>query len=62
MNRRDSRDACVLLATLWAAVAVQAQEVHKCTVNGQVTYQAKPCPGGPFLDREAKRQCRDQGQ
>ena len=44
MNRRDPRGACVLLATLWAAVGAQAQEVHKCTVNGQVTYQAKPCP------------------
>ncbi len=49
MNRRDSRDACVLLATLWATVAVQAQEVHKCTINGQVTYQAKPCPAGDIV-------------
>ena len=49
MNRRDSRDACVLLAALWAAVATQAQEVHKCTVNGQVSYQAKPCAPGDVV-------------
>jgi hypothetical protein len=46
MNRRDRRRVSVLLATLWTAVAAQAQEVHKCTINGQVTYQAKPCPAG----------------
>ena len=49
MNRRDSRDACVLLATLWAAVAAQGQEVHKCTTGGQVTYQAKPCATGDVV-------------
>ena len=49
MNRRETRGVTVLLATLWAAVAAQAQEVHKCTVNGQVTYQAKPCPAGDVV-------------
>jgi len=36
----------VALAALFAAVAAQAQEVHKCTVNGAVTYQAGPCATG----------------
>lgn len=47
MTRSDRRVAC--LAALFATVAVQAQEVHKCTVNGAVTYQAKPCPAGDVV-------------
>jgi hypothetical protein len=39
----------VALAALFAAVAAQAQEVHKCTINGAVTYQAKPCPSGDVV-------------
>jgi len=49
MNRRESRGALALLAALMAGAAAQAQEVHKCTGNGQVTYQAKPCPAGDTL-------------
>jgi len=44
MNARETRASGVMLAALFAAVAAQAQEVHKCTVNGAVTYQSKPCP------------------
>lgn len=39
----------VALAALFAAVAAQAQEVHKCTINGAVTYQARPCPSGDVV-------------
>ena len=39
----------VALAALFAAVAAQAQEVHKCTVNGAVTYQSTPCPAGDVV-------------
>ena len=38
--------AIAAVACLAAAGAVQAQSVHKCTVNGQVTYQAAPCAAG----------------
>lgn len=49
MNARELRASGMLLAGLFAAVAAQAQEVHKCTVNGAVTYQAKPCPTGDVV-------------
>lgn len=49
MNVRDTRTCGVVLAALFAAVAAQAQEVHKCTVNGAVTYQSKPCPSGDVV-------------
>jgi hypothetical protein len=55
-----------LAACLGAASAALAQEVHKCTQGGHVTYQATPCPGddkvlpirgGPDVeDVEAARQ------
>jgi len=37
--------AFVLLLMLCSA-AVQAQTVHKCTVDGKVTYTEMPCQGG----------------
>ena len=49
MNVRDTRAPGIVLAALFAAVAAQAQEVHKCTVNGAVTYQAKPCASGDVV-------------
>ena len=49
MNARDRRLSGLVVAGLFAAVAAQAQEVHKCTVNGAVTYQAKPCPSGDVV-------------
>ncbi len=49
MNVREMRASGLALAGLFAAVAAQAQEVHKCTVNGAVTYQAKPCPSGDVV-------------
>ena len=39
----------VALAALFAAVTAQAQEVHKCTVHGAVTYQSTPCPAGDVV-------------
>src|SRR5471032_1883149 len=42
-NGRDPRAiglALAALAALFAATAAQAQEVHKCNVNGAVTYQS----------------------
>ncbi|MEO5686712.1 MAG: DUF4124 domain-containing protein [Burkholderiaceae bacterium] len=39
----------IALAALFAAVAAQAQEVHKCSVNGTVTYQSTPCPAGDVV-------------
>jgi hypothetical protein len=36
-------------AMLLAAAAAHAQDVHKCTVNGAVTYQAQPCPSGDVV-------------
>ena len=44
MKRGDPRAAGVALAALFAAASAQAQEVHKCIVNGTVNYQAMPCP------------------
>jgi hypothetical protein len=47
MTRTERRVAA--LAALFATVAVHAQEVHKCTVNGAVTYQARPCATGDVV-------------
>jgi hypothetical protein len=47
MRTTDRRIA--MLAALFATAAVQAQEVHKCTVDGAVTYQAKPCASGDVV-------------
>ena len=49
MNARESRAIGLALAALSVAVAAQAQDVHKCTINGAVTYQAKPCPSGDVV-------------
>ena len=49
MHRFDSRKACAAVAALFAAAGAQAQEVHKCTINGQVHYQALPCPSGDVV-------------
>ena len=49
MNAREMRASGLALAGLFAAVAAPAQEVHKCTINGSVTYQAKPCPSGDVV-------------
>jgi hypothetical protein len=49
MNRTDSRAACVALASLWTVIAAQAQNVHKCSVNGQVSYQSMPCPASDVV-------------
>ncbi len=49
MNARERRASGLVLAGLFAAAAAHAQEVHKCTVNGSVTYQAKPCPSGDVV-------------
>jgi len=65
MNAREVCTSGVVLAALFAAVAAQAQEVHKCTANGTVTYQAKPCPAGdvvlpaaPMPSEQDQRQAR----
>ena len=47
MTRTERRIAA--LAALFATAAVHAQEVHKCTVNGAVTYQARPCATGDVV-------------
>ena len=49
MHRFDSRRARVAVAALFAAACAQAQEVHKCTISGQVLYQALPCPSGDVV-------------
>jgi hypothetical protein len=49
MHRFDSRKTRVAVAALFAAAGVQAQDVHKCTINGQVHYQALPCPSGDVV-------------
>ena len=49
MNGRESRAIGVALAALFGAVAAQAQDVHKCTINGAVSYQATPCPSGDVV-------------
>ncbi len=49
MNGRESRVAGAALAALFAAPVAQAQDVHKCTVNGAVTYQSTPCATGDVV-------------
>ena len=65
-KRRGSRIAGVALAALFVALAAHAQEVHKCTTAGAVSYQAKACPQGdvvlpppPTPSDEEIRQARD---
>jgi hypothetical protein len=48
-NASGSRRAGVALAAMFCAVAAPAQEVHKCTINGAVSYQATPCPQGDVV-------------
>lgn len=33
-----------LMAPLWLSAA---QQIHRCSINGSVTYQADPCPPAP---------------
>jgi hypothetical protein len=35
---------CVAVVLSLAALAAQAQAVHKCTVDGKVSYSDQPCP------------------
>ena len=49
MNGRESRAIGAVLAALFGATAAQAQDVHKCTVNGAVSYQSTPCPSGDVV-------------
>ncbi len=49
MNGRETRAIGVMLATLFGAAAAQAQDVHKCTINGAVSYQSTPCPSGDVV-------------
>src|ERR1700756_4824698 len=49
MNGREARAAGAALAVLLGAAAAQAQDVHKCTVNGAVNYQSTPCPSGDVV-------------
>ena len=49
MNGRETRAIGVVLAALFGAVAAQAQDVHKCTINGAVSYQSTPCPSGDVV-------------
>jgi len=49
MNRRDTRVAGAALALLCAAAGAHAQDVHKCSVNGQVVYQAQACPANDVV-------------
>lgn len=46
---RDPRAIGLALAALFAATAAQAQEVHKCNINGAVTYQSTPCPAADVV-------------
>ena len=48
-NGREPRAAGLALAALFAATAAQGQEVHKCNVNGAVTYQSTPCPAADVV-------------
>lgn len=36
----------VVAIMLCAAMAAQAQTVHKCTLDGKVSYSDQPCPAG----------------
>lgn len=49
MHSLGSRAARIALAALTSAGAAQAQDVHKCTIDGQVRYQAQPCPSGDVV-------------
>ena len=49
MNRQELAAACCVLGAMLAGPGVQAQEVHKCTIDGHVTYQPKPCPGADVV-------------
>ncbi len=49
INGCDPRRTGAMLAALFAAAAAQAQDVHKCTINGAVTYQSTPCPAGDVV-------------
>ena len=49
MNMSGTCMASVALLVLSVAASAQAQEVHKCTVNGAVTYQPMPCPQGDVM-------------
>lgn len=43
---RENRLLCVLILLLGAAGSAGAQDIYKCTKNGQVAYTDRPCPGG----------------
>ena len=49
MDGMGLRLAGAALATLFAAGAALAREVHKCTINGAVSYQPTPCPQGDVV-------------
>ena len=49
MNGRETRAIGVMLAAPFGAAAAQAQDVHKCTINGAVSYQSTPCPSGDVV-------------
>ena len=37
---------CAAVVLSFAALAAQAQTVHKCTVDGKISYSDQPCPAG----------------
>ena len=49
MYGRESRAIGAMLAALFGAASAQAQDVHKCTINGAVSYQSTPCPSGDVV-------------
>ncbi len=49
MNHRMLAAACCIVGTALGAPAAWAQDVHKCTVGGQVQYQARPCAGSDVV-------------
>lgn len=49
MNGREGRAVGAALGVLLGVAAAQAQDVHKCTVNGAVNYQSTPCPSGDVV-------------
>jgi hypothetical protein len=53
MKRAHRRLAGVGMAALCAVSGAAAQAVHKCTVNGQTTYQATSCAGDDTVVRTA---------
>ena len=48
-NGIGPRFAGVALAALSCMAAAHAQEVHKCTIDGAVSYQPTPCPQGDVV-------------